>query len=109
MLVLCHLRAVRPTRRECVRAENEGRDYFFREPTPIDGTKLWKMARESRGFEVNSPYSFVMLAGHFSDTCVVAERGRRPAGFVSAFVRPAAPDIVFIWQIAVAAGERRQG
>lgn len=104
---------IQPRRRaevgSCSWKTGEGHEYFFREPTVVDGTKLWKMARESRGLDLSSPSSYLMLAGHFADTCVVAERDRKPAGFVSAFVRPATPDTLFVWQIAVAASERGRG
>ena len=88
---------------------SQGRDYHFREPVLEGGGRLWTMARENRAAEGTPHYSPVMMAGHFTDSCVIAERGRKPAGVISAFIRPAGPDIIFVWQIAVTPGERGQG
>src|SRR5262245_39455793 len=73
----------------------DGREYFFREPALDEAASLWNLVRGSPPLEVNTPYCYLMLAGHFAGTCVVAERDRQPAGFVSAFVSPADRDIVF--------------
>lgn len=93
----------------CYWRAEDGREYFFRAPTLADGASLWLLARDSRTLELNSAYSYLLLAGHFADTCVVAERGANPVAFVSAFVSPAASDTVFVWQIAVAEEERGRG
>lgn len=88
---------------------NEGHDYIFREPAMTNGAGLWRMARESRDLDLSAPSFSPMLADYFTDSCVVAEKERKPVGFVSAFLRPAAPEVIFIWQITVARGERGKG
>lgn len=93
----------------CYWRSEGGRDYFFRAPTVTDGAEMWRLARDSGMLEVNTPYSYLLLAQHFADTCVVAERGGEVVGFVSAFVSPSAHDTVFVWQVGVAHEERGQG
>lgn len=93
----------------CYWRASDGREYFFRAPTLADGTNLWFLARDSGSLELNSSYSYLLLAGHFADTCVIAERDAKPVAFVSAFVSPAASDTVFVWQIAVAEEDRGRG
>jgi L-2,4-diaminobutyric acid acetyltransferase len=48
-----------------------------------------------------------LLGEHFSDTCVLAESaGGRINGFISAYVIPTRPDVLFVWQVAVHARAR---
>ena len=52
-------------------------------------------------------YAYLLLAEHFSDTCVLAESaGGRIDGFISAYVLPDRPDVLFVWQVAVHARAR---
>ncbi len=85
---------------------------LVRPPFLTDAAAMWRVAHE--GLDVNSPYSYLMLAEHFADTCAVALPGASGggdvgnlAGFVTGFCPPAAPDTLFIWQIAVAATHRQ--
>jgi L-2,4-diaminobutyric acid acetyltransferase len=87
----------------------DGRQYVLRTPSLADGTQLWNLVRENRPLELNSPYSYILLARFFTDTCVVAECNAEPVGFVSAFVCPSDAETLFVWQIAVNATERGQG
>ena len=49
----------------------------------------------------HSLYAYLLLAEHFSDTCVLAESaGGRIDGFISAYVLPDRPDVLFVWQHA---------
>jgi L-2,4-diaminobutyric acid acetyltransferase len=86
-----------------------GREYVLRAPLLTDGTHLWTLAQDNAPLEVNSPYSYILLARFFTGTCVVAERNAEPVGFVSAFVCPSDAETLFVWQIAVKATERGQG
>jgi len=50
-----------------------------------------------------------MLSKYFSDTCLVAEYEQKIAGFVSAFLPPQNPEVVFVWQVAVVGYMRKKG
>jgi L-2,4-diaminobutyric acid acetyltransferase len=50
-----------------------------------------------------------MLSKYFPDTCLVAEYEQKIAGFVSAFLPPQNPEVVFVWQIAVAGYVQKKG
>ena len=78
----------------------------FRPPELRDGSALWRLARDSGGLDLNSPYAYLLWCDRFSDTSVLVEIDDRPAGFVSGFRPPEAPDVLFIWQVAVADGHR---
>lgn len=86
-----------------------GHKYALRAPSLTDGEHLWNLARRNAPLEVNSPYSYVLLARLFAGTCVVAERNAEPVGFVSAFICPADAGTLFVWQIAVDASARGKG
>ncbi|MFB4316151.1 diaminobutyrate acetyltransferase [Actinomadura sp. 21ATH] len=81
------------------------------EPHLEDGPELWRLARDSRVLDVNSPYSYVLWCRDFAGTSVVArDTGTgRPCGFITGFTRPAAPDTLFVWQVAVDDAFRGQG
>ncbi|MGK5556165.1 diaminobutyrate acetyltransferase [Actinomadura kijaniata] len=89
----------------------EGRSagVLLREPSLADGPELWRMARDSKVLDVNSPYSYTLWCRDFADTSVVADDGGRPRGFVTGYRRPDAPDTLFIWQVAVDASHRGRG
>lgn len=86
-----------------------GEPVRLRLPRKGDGIEMWALARASEALEANTAYCYVLLADHFRDTCVVAERNGRIVGMVAAFVSPKAPDTVFVWQVGVAAPERGRG
>lgn len=73
----------------------------LRRPETDDGTDVWKLVKRAGNLDVNSVYSYLMLCEMFRDTCCVAFQDERLYGFVSGFRKPAEPNTLFIWQIAV--------
>ncbi|MFI0371714.1 diaminobutyrate acetyltransferase [Actinomadura sp. 1N219] len=96
-----------PTRRHGASETNE--DVQLQEPRLSDGPELWRLARESRVLDVNSPYSYTLWCRDFADTSVVARDAGVPCGFVTGYVRPARPDTFFVWQVAVGSDHRGRG
>nr|WP_091839064.1 diaminobutyrate acetyltransferase [Marininema halotolerans] len=86
-----------------------GNQVTFRKPTEEDGTAVWKLIKGTGVLDLNSSYSYLMLCKYFSETCVLAEQEGRVVGFVSAFVQPESPDVVFVWQVAVDQSQRGKG
>ncbi len=84
-------------------------DYVFLEPTLEHGSVMHELVQATGVLEANSAYSYVMLAEHFAETCLIAERNGQPVGFVSAFISPDRQDTLFVWQIGVIAEEQGQG
>ena len=58
---------------------------------------------------MNSAYCNLVQCAHFAPTCVVAERGGRIVGWLSAHRPPTAPEEIFVWQVAVARTARGEG
>lgn len=61
------------------------------------------------GLDSNSPYAYLLLCTDFAATGAVAERAGRVVGFVLGYRPPERIEVYFVWQIGVAAGERRRG
>ncbi|HHO75510.1 MAG TPA: diaminobutyrate acetyltransferase [Deltaproteobacteria bacterium] len=83
--------------------------YIFRKPRVSDGPDIHSLIERSRPLDLNSLYSYLLLADHFRDTCIVAERDGKIAGFISAYVHPSKNNTLFVWQVAVGEQERGNG
>ena len=101
--------AVREARRAGTQPAEQARAYAFRQPDKNDGAAIWEIVRKSGALDENSAYSYLMMSEYFADTCRVAYRGRRLAGFVAGFVPPRRPDTLFVWQIGVDPREQGRG
>ncbi|MEV5571589.1 diaminobutyrate acetyltransferase [Spirillospora sp. NPDC052269] len=112
--------AVQPLSSTTDRAHS-GTGFVLAKPTPRDGPDLWRMARESGVLDVNSAYSYTLWCRDFAATSIVArDAAGEPAhdavhenggarGFVTGFLRPEAPDTLFVWQVAVDPARRGRG
>jgi L-2,4-diaminobutyric acid acetyltransferase len=84
-------------------------EFVFRCPDLGDGTGIWELVRRSGVLDENSCYLYLLLCRDFRDTCLLAECGDELAGFVTAYIPPARPDVIFVWQVAVAEAYRGRG
>lgn len=82
--------------------------FTLNKPTPSDGTPMWELVKAST-LDLNSPYKYIMMCEFFSETCVVAKENDKVVGFVTAFIPPEKPDVLFIWQVGVDASQRGKG
>ncbi|NLJ72782.1 MAG: diaminobutyrate acetyltransferase [Syntrophomonadaceae bacterium] len=76
-------------------------------PAVEDGSKVWELINNTKGLDLNSAYSYLILCKYFSNTCVIAKVAEKIVGFVSAFHLPDNEEVLFIWQVAVATDYRR--
>jgi len=81
----------------------------IRNPNINDGAKIWGLIHEGKPLDPNSSYLYLLLCQHFSNTCLVAEENSKLLGFVSSYMPPKLPNVIFIWQIAVHESARGQG
>lgn len=84
-------------------------DLKLQAPERADGRGIHTLVAQCAPLDLNSVYTYLLLAEHFSSTCVVARAGGCLRGFVSAFIPPRRPDVLFIWQVAVHRGSRGRG
>ncbi len=70
---------------------------------------MWQIAVDSQVLDANSSYAYLLWCRDFRTTSVVAEIDSETAGFVTGYLRPQAPDTLFIWQVAVDHAFRGRG
>lgn len=91
------------------RTENPG--IRTRKPNTEDASQVWKLVGSCEPLDENSVYCNLLQCDHFADTCVVAECTATGdiVGWVSAYVMPDDPQILFVWQVAVHESARGLG
>ncbi len=87
----------------------EQNSQVLRPPVLEDGKAVHELIKRCPPLDVNSSYNYFLLCSHFRDTCVVAEANARIVGFLSAYLIPARPDTLFVWQVAVDEAARGSG
>lgn len=83
--------------------------HLIEKPSAADGSALWRIARDSGKLDLNSSYAYLLWCRDFADTSAVVRVDGAPVGFVIGFIRPADPETVVVWQIAVDAAQRGNG
>ncbi len=81
---------------------------LLRHPTTADGAAIWRLARDSRVLDVNSPYAYLLWCRDFATTSIIAVDDV-PVGFATGYVRPDDPGTYLLWQIAVDTSARGRG
>ncbi len=79
------------------------------QPLVSHGADIHRLIEACPPLDGNSTYLYLLLCEHFAGTCVRATRDGNTVGFVSAYCPPGRADVVFVWQVAVAAEMRGQG
>ena len=78
-------------------------------PRVAHGADIQRLIGECAPLDVNSTYAYLLLCEHHAATCVHAALDGRTVGFVSGYQVPARTDVLFVWQVAVAAQMRGRG
>ncbi len=89
-------------------APQRQQEMTIRAPKPTDGPAVTALIAASPPLDQNSAYCNLLQCSDFADTCVVAEQGDALLGWVSAYLAPADPTRLFLWQIAIAPEARGQ-
>ena len=85
-------------------------DFDLRAIRKIDGQAVHRLVAQCPPLDLNSLYLYLLLSEHHADTCVLAEDGSgEVVGFVSAYIVPRRPEVLFVWQVAVHPGARGCG
>ena len=87
----------------------EPREQHLRRPRAADGLAVHKLVADSGVLDLNSTYAYVLLCTDFADSSIVAERDGCVCGFIGGYHPPQRPDVLFVWQVVVAASERGTG
>ncbi len=83
--------------------------FSIREPAVADAAAIWRLVQERGVLDLNSPYCYLILCKDFASTCLVAGNDDGVVGFLSAYIPPETPEIIFLWQIGVAESAQGQG
>lgn len=84
-------------------------DVILSAPGVRHGASIHRLVEACKPLDLNSTYAYLLLCEHFAETCVHAQRGGRTVGFISAYRPPKESDVLFVWQVAVAAEMRGRG
>lgn len=83
--------------------------FEIRSPAAVDAAAIWELVEKTPVLDSNSPYAYLLLCTHFSETGVVARIAGRLVGFALGYARPDEGATVFVWQVAVADEARGRG
>lgn len=89
-------------------SKSEG-ELLFRQPSSLDGMAVHNLIASNPPLDTNSVYCNLLQCSHFAPTCVVVELSGAVVAFMSAYVKPSEPDVLFIWQMVVSASARGRG
>lgn len=76
-------------------------DILLRKPVSEDGAALHALIARCKPLDENSTYCNLLQCTHFADTCVAAEMDGELVGFISGYIPPRQPNVLFVWQVAV--------
>lgn len=81
----------------------------LRAPQKHDAAAIHGLVSQCEPLDLNSLYTYLLLSEHFHGTCVIAQGIGGAEGFVSAYIPPGRPDVLFVWQVAVHKSARGKG
>lgn len=70
-------------------------------PTKEHGSKVYELIEETGGLDLNSKYYYYIMCDMYSKTSSIAMNEGKVVGYLSAFVPPEEPEVLFVWQVAV--------
>ncbi|MCF6388568.1 diaminobutyrate acetyltransferase [Mycobacterium sp. MBM] len=80
----------------------------LRRPRGSDALAIRELVAETQVLDLNSAYAYLLLSTDFADTSIVADDGGL-LGFIVGYRPPPRPDVLFVWQVAVARRAQRGG
>jgi len=83
--------------------------YQFSSPVSEDGLRVHQLISACPPLDENSIYCNILQCDHFANTSVKVEKEGQLVAFISGYIPPANPDVLFIWQVAVSSVARGQG
>lgn len=82
---------------------------MLRRPQGSDALAIRELVAETQVLDLNSAYAYLLLSTDFADTSIVAEDDGDVLGFITGYRPPPRPDVLFVWQVAVAPRAQRGG
>lgn len=82
---------------------------FLRRPEDTDAVAMHKLVAGTEVLDLNSSYTYLLMATDFADTTIVADRDGDLCGLITGYHPPTRPDVLFVWQVAVARSAQGTG
>lgn len=82
---------------------------MLRRPRGSDALAIRNLVAETGVLDLNSTYAYLLLATDFAQTSIVADVAGDLQGFITGYQPPTRPDVLFVWQVAVAQSAQRGG
>lgn len=83
--------------------------YQFSSPVSEDGLRVHELISSCPPLDENSIYCNILQCDHFAETSVKVEHDGQLVAFISAYIPPKDPEVLFVWQVAVSSAARGQG
>ncbi|WP_407937577.1 diaminobutyrate acetyltransferase [Mycolicibacterium novocastrense] len=81
----------------------------LRSPNEGDAIAMHRLVAETEVLDLNSTYTYLLMATDFASTSIVAEKDGAICGLITGYHPPARPEVLFVWQVAVSASARGTG
>jgi L-2,4-diaminobutyric acid acetyltransferase len=81
----------------------------LRPPQGSDALAIRALVAETGVLDLNSTYAYLLLSTDFAQTSIVADIDGELRGFITGYRPPPRPDVLFVWQVAVAPAAQRTG
>ena len=81
----------------------------LRRPRGSDALAIRDLVAETGVLDLNSTYAYLLLTTDFAQTSIVADISGDLQGFITGYQPPPRPDVLFVWQVAVAPSAQRGG
>ncbi|GGE75806.1 diaminobutyrate acetyltransferase [Nesterenkonia cremea] len=75
-------------------------EVHYRTPSVHDASAVHQLVAETHMLDDNSWYYYAIFFRDFETTSMVVDVDNELAGFVTGYIRPGAPDTLFLWQTA---------
>jgi len=83
--------------------------FVFSPPVSSDGIRVHRLVASCPPLDENSIYCNILQCDHFAATSVKVELDGELVAFISGYIPPAEPEVLFIWQVAVSSVARGKG
>ncbi len=83
--------------------------HHLRPPVASDAIAIQRLVTATEVLDVNSTYTYLLMATDFASTSIVADKDGEICGVITGYHPPMRPQVLFVWQVAVAQNTQGTG
>jgi L-2,4-diaminobutyric acid acetyltransferase len=83
--------------------------HHLRPPVAEDAISMQRLVTATEVLDVNSTYTYLLMATDFASTSIVADIDGEICGLITGYHPPMRPQVLFVWQVAVARSAQGTG